>query len=374
MRRILSIILLVSIIFSHYSSPYIFLSQLIFAFLGIKVLGRRVHLRNLTFGSLILFVVLIFLWYGQLAEVPFNSGVIFVERTISSMGRMFVEEAKSPQIALLYGSGMEGKSLLSWINWGIRWTTFIFIGVGVIYSFFISNTFLAIKLPASSISKLLIEKFDVEFFLLAFASSTILFLQVLLPYLTLGYEVERTYTLISVIIAPFFVLGGIILSDYLKLNSYIILVIVLVLTFMFTIGSLHEALGTYQSLILGSQSTDADYELVHDPEIYAAKWLALNRDVAEYLYAVDYHGLRKLLSQGKISERVIKINVFSNHVFINGYLFLNYNNVFKGKFVTIGLRPQIYNMSEFDNELLCMNKIYANAGSELWYLGSNLTS
>jgi uncharacterized membrane protein len=372
-RRILSIIFLANIIFSHYSSTYIFLSLLVFAFLGTKVLDKYVHLRNMTLNSLIFFVVFIFIWYGQLTNVPFNYGVMFFERTISSMGMMFVEEAKSPQIALLYGSGMQDKPLLSWINWGIRWTTFIFIGVGVIYSIIRINTFLATRLLTSSISKILIKEFDVEFVLLAFASGTILIALLVVPYLTVGYEIGRTYALTSVILAPFFILGGIISSNYLKLNSYIILLISLILIYMFTIGSLHEFFGIGDNLILVSKSTSGDYELVHDPEIYATQWIALNRDVAEDLDSTDHHGLRKLVSQGKISPIIIDRTAFSNHVFISGYLFLSYNNVINGKLLNgesmpqgFERKPQGYNMSEFDGGLLYMNKIYANGESELW--------
>ena len=372
-RRILSIIFLASIIFSHYSSTYIFLSLLVFAFLGTKVLDRYVHLRNMTLNLLILFVGFIFIWYGQLTNVPFNSGVMFVERTISSMGMMFVEEAKSPQIALLYGSGMQGKPLLSWINLGIRWTTFFFIGVGVIYSVIRINNFLATRPLARSISKILIKPFEVEFILLAFASSTILVSLLVVPHLTVGYGIGRTYALTSVILAPFFVLGGILSSKYLKLNSSIILLIVLILIYMFTIGSLHEVFGVGDNLILSSKSTSGDYELVHDQEIYAVQWLALNRDVAEDLHSTDHHGLRKLVSQGKISLIVIDKMAFSNHDFIYGYLFLSYNNIINGKLLNeermpkgFERKPQGYNMSEFDRGLLCMNKIYANGGSELW--------
>ena len=372
-RRIFSLIFLASIIFSHYSSTYIFLSLLVFAFLGTKVLDRYVHLRNMTLNLLILFVGFIFIWYGQLTNAPFNSGVMFLKTTISSMGMMFVEEAKSPQIALLYGSGMQGKPLLSWINLGIRWTTFFFIGVGVIYSVIRINNFLATRPLARSISKILIKPFEVEFILLAFASSTILVSLLVVPYLTVGYEIGRTYTLTSVILATFFVFGGILSSKYLKLNSNIVLSIVLILIYLFTIGSLHEFFGIGDSLILSSKSTSGDYELVHDQEIYAAHWLALNRDVAEKLYSADFNGLRKLVSQGKISSIIIDRTAFSNHGFMAGYLFLNYNNIVNGKLLNgekmpqgFEIKPQGYNMSEFDRGLLCMNKIYANGGSELW--------
>ena len=70
---------------------------------------------------------------------------------------------------------------------------------------------------------------------------------------------------------------------------------------------------------------------------------------------------------------VIDRMAFSNHDFISGYLFLSYNNVINGKLLNEELmpkgferKPQGYNMSEFDRGLLCMNKIYANGGSELW--------
>lgn len=365
-RRILSIIFMVSIIFSHYSSTYIFLSLLIFAFLGTKAIERHVNLNNMTLGSLILFAILIFIWYGQLTDVPFNSGVMFVEKTISSMNMMFVEEAKSPQIALLYGSGMQGKSLLSWINLGIRWITFIFIGVGIIYSFMMINAFLASKLPEKLISRSLIKSFNVEFLLLAFTSSIILIALLVVPQLTVGYDIGRTYTLTSIILAPFFVFGGKVVSGYLNINSFMILLPISILIFMFTIGSLHELFGVDENLILNSQSRDGDYELVHDQEIYAAHWLALNRDVVENLYSADYHGVRKLISQGKIPPRNIDSTAFSNHVAIQGYLFLDHNNVIKGKLVTSGFRPQGYNISDFDSEFFCLNKIYANGGSELW--------
>lgn len=367
-KNVLSIIFLAGIIFSHYTTTYIFFFMVAFTYIGSTILKRYVQLSKLSYTFLLLFAVLIFLWFGQLTGAPFDSGVRFIDRTISTMSMMFVEEAKSPQIALLYGHGMEGKPIVSWILWVNTWASFILIGISIVY--LIIDNIYHIYLKRPNIYRLnsetLINRFDVEFVLFSIASSILLAASILIPQLSTGYEISRILIIIYLFFAPLFVFGGIIVAYKLKGNPSILLLPIVIITFMGATGALHSICGVGASLLIESDSPSTDWQLVQQTEISAAQWLALNRGGSGRIFSTDYHGYRKLISQGKISYKLIDTNMFTRGGHIDGYLFLHAYNVLNGRLFSAGKRSEELEISEYGHVFSSMNKLYTSGGSEIW--------
>jgi len=369
-RRALLIIFLMGIIFSHYSTTYIFFFMIGFTFVGAVILRNYVQFSRLTYSFLVIFIVSVFLWYGQLIEAPFDSGLRFVDKTISSMSSMFIEEAKSPQIGLIYGSGMEERPTVAWIIWANTWISMLLIGISV--AFLIINNIYCILLKKSFIysldSRLLHNRFDIEFVLFSIAGSILLLASLLLPHLTIGYEMNRTLVLLHVFFASLFSFGGIILLSKFKIKPLYLLFPVVIIALMSATGGLYSISGVGTSLLIDPDAPSKDWQLVRQTEISATQWLAINRDASNRLFSTDYHGYRKLISQGKFSYRSSSIDRFeftkSGH--INGYLFLHNYNVIDGKLFSSDKRPEELEISDYKHVFASMNKLFTNGGSEIW--------
>jgi len=185
---------------------------------------------------------------------------------------------------------------------------------------------------------------------------------VALPYISKEYSMTRVYSQVTVILASFFVAGGVIISRYLKLNSRLLILLVLVPYFLFATGTAYEASGA-PTMLLSSEAPTSDYELVHEQESRSAEWLKEHFKDNSRIYTADYYSGQKLISQGKISPRLIKHYAILEHQEIPEYIYLSYNNVVNGKLV---VRGKFYDMSEYLHLLEGKNRLYSNGGSEIY--------
>ena len=122
------------------------------------------------------------------------------------------------------------------------------------------------------------RKFDIEFFILSLACFIILAIAVILPYVLVGYDIDRIYGQATIILSPFFIIGGITVTSVFKkiiikdLGNLIIL-LVLVLYFICTTGLMNQLVGVPSQIIMNSNGQDYDFIYVHDQEAYAAEWI-----------------------------------------------------------------------------------------------------
>jgi uncharacterized membrane protein len=95
-KRILFIVFMASCMVSHYSTTYIFFFIMLGTFIGSEILSKKYMVKKVVSLTItILFFALIFFWYSQVTEAAFNSGVRFIENTLSNLNKFFVEEMRS---------------------------------------------------------------------------------------------------------------------------------------------------------------------------------------------------------------------------------------------------------------------------------------
>ena len=132
-KKILFIIFMISVIVSHYTTAYIFfivLLMLKFASLSKSFFGFERTKKAVSATIIVIFAALIFSWYSQLTEVPFNNGVVFIDRTFSNLGMLFVEETRDRTTMGVLGMGVTSTPNL--ISTVVHDTIFAFIGIGLI--------------------------------------------------------------------------------------------------------------------------------------------------------------------------------------------------------------------------------------------------
>jgi uncharacterized membrane protein len=361
---------------------------MLFSWFAVEILSRILPFnKNITSSIVPLFFCLIFIWYSQLTESAFIAGIGFIETTVNSLNGMFVEESRTPQFNQLVGKDL-AYPILSKLNLVFTWSTFILIGIGVLtmlrrYKEMIVLSNISLKKP-----HLLKNKSEVEYLSMALACSGLLVAMLVFPFLSVGYGIQRLYFLAVVILSVFFIIGGMTVSQYLfnftkiksvikekqeelvgenvEVRAYLVILLILIPYFLFMTGALYQIFGASTSTILSSEGEGYDREYIHDLESSAAKWLkeCVKNLPNPQIYVTDQFSKRGLISQGKISPEQINATLFITHDRnVRGYIYLNFNNVVKDKFV-VGNMP--INIIEYSDMFIGKNKIYNNGGSEVW--------
>ena len=208
-KGFLIIAFIIGCIFSHYSSAYILFIVIFITFIIAYLFSLRYRInRNLYFYFVIVFFCALYLWYSTVIEGPFTQAVQFI-------GRVFVSGSSNyaPALGQLTGQNLS-LPIVSTMNLCVKLGTFFLIGYGVFFGLIIwwkQN-----KAVSSDHTESRIVNLDIEFIILGFISGFILFLTVILPFISVGYDIERIYLLISVVLATYFIIGGIVVIQQLN--------------------------------------------------------------------------------------------------------------------------------------------------------------
>jgi uncharacterized membrane protein len=241
------------------------------------------------------------------------------------------------------------------IEFVFSWLTILFIAIGILT--------MIVSFTRGKKLDFLLRKFDAEYFTLVIVCFAILVFSVVTPHVSTGYGMERTYFQLIVPLSIFFVIGGIMVSKHLKLQPYLLLLIVLIPYFMCTTGTMYQIFDVPREITLNSEGAQYNAWYIFEQESYGAKWLMLNNEKTFRICPTGGHGVHILRSHGMISHGQIDRHTFSMHKKINGYLYLSYNNVVKNTFLVEGMTC---NMSECSDMFVGKSKIYNNGGSGVW--------
>jgi len=366
----LFILFVAATIVSHYTTTYIFFFILLFVFLVGLVLKKYAQPRTIMATTVILFFVLIFLWYSQITAAPFVSGVSLIDRTMRTLADFFIAETKSQEVLSIFGSGtMRENPLLSWGHFAITWLSFVLITLGVIGALKKRKEMLSAPQWGNTPSPPLKAKFEVDYFLMAIACCGVLVAIIVLPYVSISYGIQRTFSQAVVVLSTFFVLGGVMLAKRWRLNPYILILIVLIPYSLFNTSALYESFGIHNKswlLTTEAENPALRYELVHDQETRSAQWLKGHMEGDHRIYIVDARGTwSKLHSQSRIPPRLLHHDKSINLTDIPGssFIYLSYVNVVYDEFVA---GNTFHSMKEHANALASKNKLYTNGGSEVY--------
>ncbi|HEX76786.1 MAG TPA: DUF2206 domain-containing protein, partial [Dehalococcoidia bacterium] len=370
-RVLLFTIFIAATVVSHYSTTYIFFFLLLFTGLLTLVLRKHTLRKNVTLISSALVLALVFLWGSVSTLVPLRAGFNFVKAALLSLKETvsFDMAVRGKQVELALGVG-QGFNTLDYIYLIITWLCYAFITAGVIATLIKRRKILAIPKQGKAPAEFTKERIDAEYFLMALACCAIAVGAILLPYIS-KYGLTRSFPMLLVILSTFFVLGGMMLSKHLKLGAPWLILLLSIPYFMFVSGAAYEVCGIHEgalrsqaySTVISSKVPSTDYELVYDQEVKSARWLKEHNDGHTKVFAADAYGKRKLVSQGKFTQRSLGDSPFFDHVKVTGYIWLSYNNVRNSKLTYKGVSS---NISDYQDVLIGKNRIYTNGGSEVW--------
>ena len=404
-KRILFIVFMVSCMVSHYSTTYIFFLIMLGTFVGIELLSKKHRFKKvISLTITILFFALIFFWYSQVTETTFNAGVSFVGETFTNLNRFFVEESRTGAFVQLAGHELT-YPILSRVNLALTWCTFIFIGIGVLTMIKRYKEMIVISEVKRKKPDFLKTKFEMEYFMIALVCVGLLVIMVALPYISVGYDIWRLYSVVIVILSVCFIIGGMTLSHFFfftkhflskertcakkecnsfgkaflskkrfvlkeknngsEVRAYLIILLILIPYSMFSTGVIYQLVGAGDSIVLNSEGRQYDKYYVHDQESCGAKWLKEYGEEKTKIATTDtYVGMLKLISQGNIPSSSIDRTSLQADRKIKGYIYLGYYNVVDGKL--FGVEPNSCNLSDYSHQFVGKSTIYNNGGSEVW--------
>ncbi|MCL0097958.1 DUF2206 domain-containing protein, partial [Dehalococcoidia bacterium] len=405
-KKLLFIVFAFSCILSHYSTAYIFFFILLFTWLGMQIIPRLIPLqrrptllsnpstggnlsnatdqatataatlemrqpllRNLvTFGIVTIFFALIFFWYSQVTGVAFDVGVRFVSTSLQSLHEFFILEAREGGcVPAAFGYGLGYKESPRQIHFVFSWLTVLLIPIGVLTTLVrYRRRMVAFRGEGKNLSSdFLSQRIDALFLVLALVCSAIFAASVALPFVFVGYGMDRAFMQMVVVLSPFFVIGGIEVARFLRAKqTYLVILMVLIPFFMCQTGTMHQMFGVPQSLAMNSEGKSFDAMYVHEEEGYAARWLKEYTDDGAKIYT-DFFGGHWLSSQGMIRSGVYDPSFIEDKEAIgDGYIFLRGVNIIGGKLLCRNV--EWHNLTEYDHLFIERNKIYDNGGSEVW--------
>lgn len=390
-KKTLFIIFVLSTVFSHYTTSYIFLIIIILipimllfidnlnqiaekyynsATIAIKKITKRFDSskKSVSFTSLtlaLIFMVVVFTWYAMATGQTFNDFILFINNTFSSMTYFFAEDMRNnPELAVMGVGIAEIPNLISVI---IHNTIFIIIGIGSL-----------VLLLKTNLKEYRINR---EYLLAILISLVMLAGFIILPFLSKGYGGTRLFTQLLVILAPLFIIGIKSITKFLKKSN---LNIPLILTLLIVLFSCTNYMQYHFYGIPYSYSYDVDSErryetYIYDSEVVGARWLNnyANKDVQIYS---DAAGTSRILL-GFDEDPWINTKFFSeNKTLQRGYVYLRYVNINKGLiFIELPTSPptsingtlkfdNVEKFNDLDQILEPYHIIYSNGGTKLSFI------
>ncbi|MDY6833880.1 MAG: DUF2206 domain-containing protein [Chloroflexota bacterium] len=413
-RRLLFIAFAASCIFSHYSTTYIFLFTVLFTAIGTQVLAefiqrrRRISIapsqpakpieintptnpepnlvpmkgstighqdlplsssgsrlkQTITMASVTLFFAMVFFWYVQAIGTPVNSLEVFIHQALTDLDEFFVVESRGDSVTIAAGEGVGQKEIPRQIEFVFSWLTIALIAIGMLAVLVQYKNTVAFQGITARKLDYLKAKLHTEYFMMCLACCLILVISVSFPHLLKGYAMDRTFFQMMVILSPLFVIGGITLSNLLRLPHYWIALIILIPFFMCATGIMAQFFDYPKAVTLNSEGHVYDYIYIHDEETFAAYWLK-DHVIGNHVVYSDHSGGNRLSNQHNAYTAGYARFLFEdNPTHIGDYFFLRRTNVVEGRLMDRNY--QWHDIGEYMDIFSDNNRIYSNNGSEVF--------
>ena len=370
-KTFLFIVFGASLVVSHYSMAYIFLFM-IFATWALLYLMRYLKISSkISLAIPLTFVVFFSLitlgWYiFTISSTIFDSLV----QVVGDVARNFIGDFLDPfsrsQTVLKGFGAVSAVSFAHQIGRIWFYLAELLIVLGVALSFF----------------KKRFSKFGEEYSILTLISLSILISAIIIPNFASYFRMERFYQISTLFLAPFLVLGGLAVFNFITRRKHKVLALNLVLLvvipfFLFESGFIYEVTRDVSySIPLSRYRWDFNtkYEQVIDgKEVAAAVWLHNQTAPSDALIYADFTVLQKTLvgyglSTGEITRELKNNTKFGN---TTAYIFMREVNVIGGIMISQALPS--WNVTDIEPFLINQNLIYSDRDNVVFYVQAATT-
>ena len=370
-RSFFFVVFTAGLVVSHYSLSYIFMFFILLAWLlpnlGHFFIRSVQKSTKITLSAVLIFFIIAFAWYIYTSSSsPFNTITARLERIYTNfLVDFFDPSARTATVWRGLGGG-EAISLGHQIGRIIFYIAEFFIIVGV----------------ARMLLKKEYASFGRDYATISVLNLVLLVMAIVVPNFAKYLRMERFYQISLLFLAPFFVLGGETVFEFIskrrnKALALNLILIVLIPFFLFETGFIYEVTGDFSySLPLSRYRMDrvSLYNRITDKkEVTAARWLSNHLNPSHSLVYGDYiSSYIVLTSYGMMSEE--NLLVISNTTQFTGsanYIYLRGVNTREG--IMRG-RGDMWNLSDIFPMLDNQNKVYSNRDCEIFLVTTKTSS
>ncbi|WFN35320.1 DUF2206 domain-containing protein [Methanogenium sp. S4BF] len=370
-----------SIIVSHYALTWVYLPSLIAAWIllllmeqtGMQTIKQKIYSkirkygehypdnpyspvqpRTITLPYVLFFVLFTVFWYTTFSGGSTLESILNIGENIATS---FSEEFLNPDAA--QGLGLiikETTSPLNTISKSLHLMTIFFIVFGLLILIYKKHKF----------------RFENEYMVFSWINLLICIGGVTLPFFASALNTTRLYQITLIFLAPFCIIGGIIvfksiLRPVYTGNPYVAISIFLVIFLAFNSGFVDEiATGESSSIALNPTylAGTTDFALFNDREVSGAQWLYSVHNNSIYADATQQNLWRIYgdAQAGRLPEKTIEIGDDS-------YLYLGTYNIEKNQIRVLHTEQAFTYERYIDSRRILRNnhKIFANGGAEVYY-------
>ena len=350
-KKILFVILMSSVVVSHYTTAYIsfvlVLPILLMPFFKGLFIDRKLKFTN--FDVIILLFLFILVWYVLFAKVQASAGSQVLQSTIAGISG----DRGDYVLGVL---GIVLKSVPNTISVIVHDLIFVTIGVGL--------------LTILRNYKKFTKKIDPEYIVAIFVSIILLVLFLVLPYISVAYDAVRLFFQLLIFLAPVFIIGAMKIAKIIKRPKWDILIVLVLLLSLFSCA-------TYLQYHFYGEPYSPDYDsnglvrnegYIYNQEVIGATWLK-DHYMDNYTTYSEGRGLIVFLTAYGNESTNMNLNnsIFSWNKTVNsGYIYLGYLNANKNEVLPVYTNLNVQNMSNYSSFFLRKSKIYDNGGSQIW--------
>lgn len=360
-HSILSIAFIFSLGTSHYGLSFIVLFLLFTTCLlhYFNVLPKHQNMTNITKATFVsLSFIIIFSWYIYISNAnTFNTFVLTFRNIVTHTIISLFNPTDVQGLDILTS---KTGSLLHEITKYLHIISQVFITIGII----------ALLLKQSKIKM----KFENEYIIFSELNYVLLLAGIVVPLFASSLNTTRLYQISLIFLAPFFVIGGLILFNSINnsirvfrdnqvvVNPFKLLSVFLSIYLLFNSGWVYElANDDCRSISLNIMADGPHY---NDREITGAKWLNSVK-VSDSFSADEY---RHLLLMGLL--RTFEFHPLSDD--FSGkdlYLYVGTFNIMKNEVVVHITKGEIHTreLVSLEHLIFNINKVYDNGGSHVYY-------
>lgn len=358
-QKILFLILMFSLIVSHYSTAYVAFALTV-PLLLLPLFRSIYHERKMCYENFdIIFVTLVFIgiWYLLYAHIQLSAGTQAVQTTIAAS----TAPGSGSSFATSKGDfvlGVLGIKLKSFPNTLSVIAHDLIFGTIIIGLLEIVRRFKHYKL-----------KFGMEFILGVVISLVLLVMFIVLPYISLAYDPARLFFQVLIFLAPVFIVGCMAMAKFIHKPKWDIAIILFLLISLFSCASYlqYHFTGLPYSATYDSNGTVRGEVFVNDSELSGVTWLQNNR--------IDdlpiYGDMRETSRFGLANFREANLNTtfFQWNMTVpsqSGYIYMGSLNINKNEVLQIYDDIQITDMTIYEKILQNKDVIYNSGGSQIW--------
>jgi uncharacterized membrane protein len=351
-KKALFLIFMFSLVVSHYTTAYaafaIIIPILLVPFLRGLVKDRKIVLKN--FDIILITFVFIVIWYFLVAKVQYSAGahVIATAMTATSSGSN-------------YGRGNYVLGILGIVLKSVPNTISVIVHDLIFATIMVGILSLIWKYKECK------NIFGTEF-LVGIALSIILMITfVVLPYISIAYDVSRLFFQVLIFLAPVFIIGAITISRLIKKPKWDIVIILVLLISLFSCA-------TYLQYHFYGTPYSSDYEknglvrgdsYIYTSELTGINWLKENEWDNQTIYS-DNRELSRFKLAG-FNDANINATFFQwNKTVSSGYIYLGYVNVNKKKVYEIFDDIRVQDMKNYHELFVGKERVYDDGGSQIW--------